>query len=275
MTDTLKNSFDFKLINQEISEARLYRGTGNFRKLTGRNIADLLYLNTLALYMLNQDNANSDYASSYARQTSQYGYFSLMRTHSTDVYMLAYAVNNPSNRYINFAKHRESEKFLKSLHFNERQFHAFMKKVSSRSDKRNEALSFFMRLENQLRIKDSRYKMYRRTILDWGNLRYSAKQVIATRMGQEIRRLGRSSELMTPLTKMMKSRNYHVASDYKKPRTSFTKRAAGTAAGALAGRYVAGKVAKNLGKNVDKYKKAGTGIGAVAGYWASGRKKQS
>lgn len=265
----------FQLIDNELSEARLYRGTSNFKKLTGRNIADLLYLNTLALYMLNQDNNQKNYASNYASQTSQYGYFSLMRTHSTDLYMLAYAINNPSNRYITFARHRESKKFLKSLHFNERQFHAFIKKVSSRSDKRNEALSFFMRLENQLRIKDNRYKMYRRTVLDWGNLRYNSKQVIVTRVGQEIRRLGRSSELMTPLTKMMKSRNYQVASDYKKPRTSFTQRAAGTAAGALAGRYIAGKVAKNLGKNVDKYKKAGTGIGAVAGYWASGRKKQT
>jgi len=106
-------------------------------------------------------------------------------------------------------------------------------------------------------------------------LRFATKQTVITKMVQEIRRIAKGSELMSPLNTMVKYRGHITKSDYKEPRTSFTKRAVGTAAGAVAGRYIGKKVAQKTGGNVDKYKKAGTGIGAIAGYWASGRKKQA
>ena len=275
VTQPLKNSFDFQLVNQEISEARLYRTTNSFKNLTGRNVANLLYLQTLSLYMLLQDDSSEEYAVGYAKQSSQYGYYGLMRTHATDIYMLAYAVKNPDNRYISFKDNNQSKKFLNSCKFNERQFHNFMSKVGRRGDRRNEALSFFMRLENQLKISDTRYKSYRRLVLSWGKLRYSSKQLAVTKLTQEIRRLGRGSELLAPMTNMIKDRGLKVSSDYKEPRTSLTRRVATAAAGAVAGRYIGKKIAQKTGGNVDKYKKAGTGIGAVAGYWAGGRTKQS
>ena len=110
-------------------------------------------------------------------------------------------------------------------------------------------------------------------VLSWGKLKYRPKQLVATKLTQEIRRLGRGSELMMPMTSMLRDRGLRVASDYKEPRTSLTRRVAGTAAGAVAGRYIGKKVAQKTGANVDKYKKVGTGLGAVAGYWASGRNK--
>jgi hypothetical protein len=269
-----ESKMDLTLVNQEISEARLYRTTNGFKNLTGRDIANLLYLHTLSLYMMLQDDSSEDYAVAYAKQTSQYGYFSLMRTHGTDIYMLAYATKNPDNRYISFKDNRQSRKFLEKLRFNERQFHQFIAKMGRRADKKNEALSFFMRLENQLKITDSRYKSYRRMVLSWGKLKYHAKQLTVTKLSQEIRRLGRGSELITPMTGMIKDRGLRVSSDYKEPRTSLTKKVATAAAGAVAGRYLGKKIAQKTGGNIDKYKKAGTGIGAIAGYWAGGRNKQ-
>ena len=265
---------DLQLINQEISEARLYRTTNGFKNLTGRDIANLLYLHTLSLYMMLQDDSSEQYAVAYAKQTSQHGYFSLMRTHGTDIYMLAYATKNPDNRYISFKNNRQSRAFLEKLRFNERQFHAFISKMGKRADKNNEALTFFMRLENQLKITDGRYKSYRRMVLSWGKLRYNGKQLAVAKLSQEIRRLGRGSELVTPMTSMVKDRGLKVASDYKEPRTSLTRKVATAAAGAVAGRYAGKKIAQKTGANVDKYKKVGTGIGAIAGYWAGGRNKQ-
>jgi hypothetical protein len=272
-----ESKMDLKLVNQEISEARLYRTTNGFKNLTGRDIADLLYLHTLTLYMMLQDDGLEDYAVGYAKQTTQYGHFTLMRTHATDLYMLAYAVKNPDNRYISFKNNRSSRKFLEKLNFGTmptRQFHFFISRIGKRGDKRNEALSFFMRLERQLKITDGRYRGYWRMVLSWGKLKYHSKQLVVSKLTQEIRRLGRGSELMSPMTSMNKDRGLRVSSDYKEPRTSLTRRVAGTAAGAVVGRYAGKKIAQKTGANVDKYKKVGTGLGAVAGYWASGRKKQ-
>ena len=149
-----------------------------------------------------------------------------------------------------------------------------MRKIASADDRKNEALTYYMRLESQLKITDSRYKQFRRYATDWGNLKFASKQQVVSRITQEIRRIAKGSEVMAPLTTMIKYRSHRTISDYKEPRTSFTKRVAGTAAGAVAGRYIGKKIAQKTGKNVDKYKKAGTGLGAIAGYWASGRKKQ-
>ena len=45
-----ENKLNFKLIDKEISEARLYRTSSAFGQLTGESIAELLYLNTLTIF---------------------------------------------------------------------------------------------------------------------------------------------------------------------------------------------------------------------------------
>ena len=84
---------EFEFIDQEISESRLYRSSGNMRQLTGRDVADLLYLNTIALYLMVQDDVQHRYASNYAKQTTQYGSYNTFRTSATDLYLLGYMLN--------------------------------------------------------------------------------------------------------------------------------------------------------------------------------------
>lgn len=265
---------DLQLINQDLCESRLYRTTAQFKSLDGRNIADLTYLNTLVLYLMLQDDKQHDYASAYAKRTMGYGSYTLFRTHATDLYVLSYAINDPDNKHLRYKSHGQSKSFLKTLNFNTQQHILWLRKLTGASDQKNEALTYYMRLERQLKIKDGRYLRWRRYITDWGNLKFASKQAVITKIVQEMRRIAKGSELMGPLSTMVKYRGHVTKSDYKEPRTSFTRRAAGTVAGAAAGRYVGKKIAQKTGKDVSKYKKAGTGIGAIAGYWASGRKKQ-
>jgi hypothetical protein len=130
-----------------------------------------------------------------------------------------------------------------------------------------------MRLEKQLKISNAKYKQFRRFVTDWKNLKYRSKQLVVTQMIQEFRRIGRGSEMISPLSTMTRYKSYRMSDKYKK-QPSTAKRVAGAAAGAVVGRYAGKKIAQKLGKDVDKYKKAGTGIGAIAGYWASGRQRQ-
>lgn len=60
---------EFKLIDKEISEARLWRQSRQFGEMDGRGIADLLYLSFLSLLTFAKDDYKSDYAKAYARQT--------------------------------------------------------------------------------------------------------------------------------------------------------------------------------------------------------------
>ena len=45
-----ESKMDLQLINQEISEAKLFRSTRSFNTLDGKDVADILYLNTCLLY---------------------------------------------------------------------------------------------------------------------------------------------------------------------------------------------------------------------------------
>jgi len=263
---------DFKLIDKEISEARLYRTTSGFNQLTGESVSELLYLNTLITYLMYKDEKQQDYAKAYAKQSTQYGKYTLFRSHATDLYLLAYVASNPDTKSVKLRSQRSSRKYLENLNFDKRTHWQFMFKLANGRITDTVASPYMFRLESQLKIRKSMYKQWRRLIMDWENLRYIQRQSVTARIVQELRRLGRGSEVMTPLTSMLKYKRYRVADVPKK--VDPMRRLAGTAAGAVAGRYVGKKIGQKFNKNVDKYKKAGTGLGAIAGYWASGRQRQ-
>ena len=61
MTEDVKQDM-YQLIDTELSESRLFRFTASFSRLNGRDVADLLYLETLAVYMMALDSKQQDYA---------------------------------------------------------------------------------------------------------------------------------------------------------------------------------------------------------------------
>lgn len=260
---------ELQLIGQELSEARLYRASRSFGTLSGDDIADLLYLNTLSTFMMLQDDEQREFAQEYAKKTVMYGTYSLFRTHATDMYMLAYVVSHPDNDNINLKDPVTSKKYLKDLMFEPRKHIYFLRKFVADNYTKSEAISYLFRLESQLKIKDSRYKRWRRLVQDWKNLKYSQKQLAIAQIIQELRRkgagAGRASEVMYGLDPMLKVKRFRNAEPEKK-----TGGLAGAVAGAVAGRYAAGKLNKMDNKTA---KNVGTGIGAIAGYWANRKAK--
>ena len=270
----VEKKLNFKLIDKEISEARLYRTSSAFGQLTGESIAELLYLNTLVTYLMYKDDKQHEFAKAYARQTTQYGKYTLFRSHATDLYLLAYMVSEPKTKSVKLKNFLNSQSYLNSLKFDKKTHWSFLQRLSKGNISDSIASPYMFRLESQLKIKKSIYKQWRRLIMDWEKLKYIQRQTVTARITQEFRRLGRGSELMAPLGTMLKYKKYHVSKFKAQQKPSLAKRVAGTAAGAVAGRYAGKKIAKRFGKDIDKYKKAGTGLGAIAGYWASERRKQ-
>lgn len=266
---------DLQFIDVELSESRLYRTTRNFTKFNGRDVADLLYLNTLALFMMTKDDAQRDYALEYLSKTTQYGNYALFRTHATDLYLLAYQVAHPKNKTIDLEDNLISTHFLDGTTFNDRDHWKFLRElVSNETESTSRATSFFYRLEQQLKISNNRYRQLRRLVLDWNNLKYIQKQMVVANFAHEFRKKGIGSELLAPINTMLKYRDYRVADNTPSDVPGLGTKLAGAAVGAAAGRVIGSKVATSLGKDEDKYKKVGTGIGAIAGYWAAGRRRQ-
>lgn len=263
MTEDVKQEM-YQLIDIELSESRLFRFTANFQRLSGRDVADLLYLETLAVYMMALDSKQQDYATAYARKSTQYGPYSVFRTSATDIYMLGFAINQPDYKSLKLAS--KDRTILNNLNFNNRQHYMFMNKIARYTPSRSNASSYLIRLETQLKITNPLFRQFRRLILDWPKLKYSQKQYVIAKMMQIIRLKGKGSEIFQNLVAMKTSRAYDNVKPAKP--TSKLARAAATVGGAYAGSKLVPKLTKGkIGS------KTGAGIGAIAGYWASGRKK--
>lgn len=267
---------DFQLVDKELCEAKLFRMTRHFGSLNGRDVANMLYLNTLMLYLLSQSDSEEEYAHNYAMSTVKFGTYSLFRTHATDLYMLAYQVINPDNDYVKLDDNIASKKFLKALTFDRKKHMRFVKNIAFGRKMENEANAYMTRLEFQLRIKDSRYKIWRRRATVWQNLGESQQRSLLGQIYKEVVRLGKGAtgtELLTGIRNLSKKDVSQKTPDFTIPSDKPTTldRAVGTAIGGVAGGYVGKKLS---GMEPKKARNVGAGIGAVAGYWASGRRKQ-
>lgn len=264
---------DLQFIDSEICESRLFRTTKGLGKFNGRDVANLLYINTLTLLMMLKDDVQHDYAKEYANQTTKYGNYALFRTHATDLYVLAYHTAHPKNKNISLQDSLASTSFLEKLTFDNSGHWKYLRELFVDIPSVGRSTSFFIRLETQLKISDNRYKQWRRLILDWENLKDIQRQLVVASIIQELRRFGLGSEMITQLSTMLKYRSFKIEPAPDDSATLGSK-LAGAAIGAAAGRTIGSKVATSLGKDEDKYKKVGTGIGAIAGYWAAGRRRQ-
>lgn len=240
---------EFQLLDTDLCEARLFRASRSFGALTAREIANMLYLETMLTYMLAQNQDTSEEAREYAKKTIQFGTYSLFRTHATDLYMLCYQVLYPNNDYAKIKDPVEGKRFLKNLNFNKQMHTRFVRKIAQSQDERGEAVTYLYRLEKQMEVTDGRYRGWRRMITNWTNLKYSSKQRVVAQIIQELRRTGSGSGQYTELMKI-------IAPMLKQPKF------------------------KNLPKVAPKEQPSDTakqvasaGLGAIAGFWA-GRKKK-
>jgi hypothetical protein len=261
----------FELINNELSEAVLYRSSRQFGALDGRTVADLLFLNTLILALMYETDELHDQAMDYAKKTIMYGTFSLFRSFATDLYMLIYQTVHPSNDHVKLKDAADSKKFLNSLQFQERKFKEYLIKMSQGNLGSSESHVYLYRLETQLKITDSRYRSWRRHLIGWPRTSEDQKQRIFRYIQLEFNRLGqgtaRRSELLEPIKSYAPTRIKTEPTQ----KSDIAPKILGTLAGAAAGRYVGGKLS---GMDQKKAKNIGTGIGAIAGYWAGGRKQK-
>lgn len=246
-----------------LTESQLYRASGMGKSLKSDSVAQLLFLNTLAVTLMAQDKAQHNYAKQYAKKTTSYGNYLLFRNAATDLYTLAHHVRFPHSKSLKLQDNNKGQDFLDALRFDDKMHFKMMQRIT-RGERNliNTLKPYLMRLENQLKVP-TRLRSLRREITDWSTLSQSQREKTVGKLYDEMRRIGKTGELMRSVGTM---NSYRQFKDPEK--TGVLKRAATTAAGAYAGAALGKKIATKLDKDTDKYSKVGTGIGALAGYWA-------
>jgi len=246
-----------------LTESQLYRSNSMGKSLKSDTIAELLFLNTLALTLMVQDKAQFNTAKQYAKKTTGYGNYLLFRNSATDLYTLAHQVRYPHTKKLKLNDNKKGEDYLSGLNFSDKAHFAMMQRIA-RGDRNIIAniTPYLIRLERQLKVP-TKLRSLRREVTDWANSSQSDRERTVAKLADEMRRKGKTGELLRSIQSMSR---YKQFDDPDKP--GVLKRAAITGAGAVAGAALGKKVADKFGKDPDKYKKVGAGVGALAGYWS-------
>lgn len=194
---------NFQFIDVDLCESVLYYKSAGLSRFTGREIADGLYLNTLGLYLLYLDKETA-YAKKYAKKTRQFGTYALFRTHATDIYLLCYQILHPDNDHITMNNPIESKVLLNTMQLDRKYHLRFMQMLSIEDVNSATANSYFLRLETQLKISQSRYKLIRRNIVDWHSLSRQKQHRIITLLYAELRRQGNGSGIRSEIAQKLK-----------------------------------------------------------------------
>jgi hypothetical protein len=253
---------DLQLLDT-LTESQLYRSNAMGKSLKSDSIAQLLFLNTLALTLMIQDRAQSKFAKQYASKTTSYGNYLMFRNAATDLYTLAHHVKYPDSKSLKLQDNKKGKDYLDTLKFDDKTHWKMMQSIA-RDDRNliNILKPYLMRLETQLRVP-TRLKSLRREITDWSSMSQNKRERAVAKLYDEMRRTGKTGELLRSIGTMNSYKQFDNPEN-----SGALKRAAATIAGASAGAALGSKAGVKLNKDPDKYKKAGAGIGALAGYWA-------
>ena len=241
---------ELQLLN-ELQESRLYRTTDGFRPYDKNDMAELLMITTMMVYMFAHDTKYKPFAIQYSNASVRHGKFRASRLGANDLYMIAYTINS---------------KYKKNYKFNDQLLHQFMIALAKGQ---LPSANYFLRLQRQLKINDMSIQNVRRLISDWPKLKYRQKQLAVTKMLHIMRAKAVRSDLYKTLNKFAKERNYKLANASnteldKSTNQSTLKRLAVAGASAYVGAEFGPRITGGrLGP------KSAAGLAGVAAYWQS------
>ena len=236
----MKKQYEFI---SELNESRMFRTKNRVEGTNARDMADLAFMNMLALYILYNENDFAVAAKGYANRTMKYGGQFRYMQGGTDLHI---ALSSLKNNMTDAGEKNEIQ--LSRITLPELQIKQFLNNMKMGRPV-IAPQSFFLKLEKGLNIQSSNYRSIRRLAQDWPRLNNMQKQLVITRMLQYFRTRAIRSELYSFIRDMSRSqglevRNAHNAETPKMRGSDTMARFAAMGAAAVGGYYLG----KSLGR---------------------------
>jgi hypothetical protein len=169
---------------EKINEGYI-KSINDFKGLTARDCADILFLSLVALQIMKYEFNFISRSKDYARKTMQMVNFKKWNSGSTDLYALLFVIQNKD--ISGLKPSGDNKTLMKRIWINQTHMSLHLRELGMGSINVQREKLFFYDLENSLMITDSNYKSMRKLCTDWINLTQKQKELLVTRLIQAFR----------------------------------------------------------------------------------------
>lgn len=187
---------------KSLTESKQFASKNSFRRLTGRQLAELAYLHVIGLRILSREKITRQHAKQYALKTNNHDKFNKWHQSAPDLYLLLYALLADG-----VPTHDDTSKhFIQTLKIDIDKITAWLLSISSTNAmSETRAHRLFASLDNQFKTNDGTLRSIRRLAMNWPDLDLREKQLCFTRLIQIMRQRCPTSDLMADLQKLSKN----------------------------------------------------------------------
>ena len=232
-----KESIDLDLVTELLTEARMFKSRQGVSKYSARDVADMVFAHCIALQVMNREFKYTSIAGRYSSRTLSYSNFDYFRSNGTDLYVMLHALFGKGS-IIKFDDEKNSQILLNRIKSDIMPFREFLNHVQLANADTNKEQRMLMRLQGALYISNSKLRSMKRLAGDWENLKTREKRTLISSLLNYFRTTSPKSELMSPIQKLARSRDFGVEGDKVKPSKAMAVGAA------LAGAYLGYKFGK-------------------------------
>ena len=231
----------------KLEEQRLHRNEGNPKKLTARQIADHVFMDLIALWIMHNIFDYAPVAEKYAARTLAGGtMFKKWKYANSDLHNSIHMIVADRTDLLKSSADRT---LMKKIKLNVIELKRYLTKIKNGRISKSEVRMMLQKFETQLRIEESNYRSIRRIAQDWENNVTSSKRQVITRMLMFYNMNARMSEMHCILKELAKSHNFEDK-NAKNPEKSPIRKAASAVAMAGAAATGAGYLGWKFGKSL-------------------------
>ena len=184
-------------------DERLHMGERNSGRMTARQIADHVFMDCIALWIMSNIFEFAPVAKKYAERARS-GRFDRWRNGGTDLQNSVHIVHRRRTDMYRTAADRA---LLNKVKLNPRTVTEFLGRIASGRITEAQARVSLQRLESELMIESSDYRSVRRLAQGWPGLTTSQRRTVITRMNYFYNANARRAELASSVANLGKSQN--------------------------------------------------------------------
>lgn len=176
---------------RSLNENKLFRNKSDLQRIDYETSRDLLFLNSLSLYILSQEAKTADWAQNTASRASTFNNFDTYKIALNDIYNLAH-IHFGDTTYgdVGIEAQMRKNPVLQTMYLK------FLRGIAREQNMDSTATHLFIKLEKALGIDNGVYKTIRRTAGQWNKASDKEKESTLKRLYKYTRALSPRSEFL-------------------------------------------------------------------------------